>query len=55
VLELNGQTASGQGVSTDIIDAAARAYIRALSTAARLVTLAAESPGLQQADLATTP
>ncbi len=30
VLELEGRTASGQGVSTDIIDASARAYLRAL-------------------------
>jgi 2-isopropylmalate synthase len=33
VLELNGATGAGQGISTDIIDAAARAYIRALSVA----------------------
>ena len=31
VLELAGQSAAGQGVSTDIIDAAAQAYVRALS------------------------
>jgi 2-isopropylmalate synthase len=35
VLELGGQTASGQGVSTDIIEAAGRAYVRALSNAER--------------------
>jgi 2-isopropylmalate synthase len=33
VLELGGFTGAGQGVSTDIIDAAARAYVRALSVA----------------------
>jgi 2-isopropylmalate synthase len=33
VVELNGFTGAGQGVSTDIIDAAARAYVRALSVA----------------------
>src|SRR3954451_3885804 len=33
VLELDGATGAGQGVSTDIIDAAARAYVRALSAA----------------------
>ena len=38
VLELAGQTASGQGVSTDIIEAAALAYVRALSNAERKVT-----------------
>jgi 2-isopropylmalate synthase len=35
VLELDGRAASGQGVSTDIIDAAGRAYVRALSNAVR--------------------
>ncbi len=33
VLEVAGFTGAGQGVSTDIIDAAARAYVRALSVA----------------------
>jgi len=33
VLELDGFTGAGQGVSTDIIEAAARAYVRALSVA----------------------
>ena len=33
VLEVEGFTGAGQGVSTDIIDAAARAYVRALSVA----------------------
>jgi 2-isopropylmalate synthase len=33
VLEVDGSTGAGQGVSTDIIDAAARAYLRALSVA----------------------
>ena len=31
VLEVDGHTAAGQGVATDIIEAAARAYVRALS------------------------
>src|SRR4051812_12090477 len=35
VLELAGQSAAGQGVSTDIIEAAAQAYVRALSNAER--------------------
>jgi 2-isopropylmalate synthase len=35
VLDLGGVTASGQGVSTDIIEAAGRAYVRALSNAER--------------------
>jgi 2-isopropylmalate synthase len=33
VMEIDGFTGAGQGVSTDIIDAAARAYVRALSVA----------------------
>jgi 2-isopropylmalate synthase len=33
VLEVEGSTGAGQAVSTDIIDAAARAYVRALSVA----------------------
>src|SRR3954466_2796102 len=33
LLELNGVTASGQGVSTDILEASGRAYLRALSNA----------------------
>jgi 2-isopropylmalate synthase len=33
VLEVDGATGAGQGVSTDIIDAAGRAYVRALSVA----------------------
>jgi 2-isopropylmalate synthase len=35
VLELAGITGSGQGVSTDILEAAGRAYVRALSNAVR--------------------
>jgi 2-isopropylmalate synthase len=35
VLELDGRSASGQGVSTDILEAAGRAYVRALSNAVR--------------------
>ena len=44
VLELAGQSAAGQGVSTDIIEAAALAYVRALSNAERRVVAAAERP-----------
>jgi 2-isopropylmalate synthase len=35
VLEVGGVTGSGQGVSTDILEAGARAYVRALSNAVR--------------------
>jgi 2-isopropylmalate synthase len=41
VLELDGQTGSGQGVSTDILEAAGRAYVRALSNAVRRAGLSA--------------
>ena len=37
ILELSGSTAAGQGVSTDIIEAAALAYVRALSNVERKV------------------
>jgi 2-isopropylmalate synthase len=50
VLELAGQSAAGQGVSTDIIEAAAQAYVRALSNAERKV-LAVEA----EAVLTSTP
>jgi len=40
VLELAGQSAAGQGVSTDIIEAAAQAYVRALSNVERKVQAA---------------
>jgi 2-isopropylmalate synthase len=42
VLELGDVTASGQGVSTDIIEAAGRAYVRALSNAERRRAIAEE-------------
>ncbi len=47
VLELDGATGAGQGVSTDIIDAAARAYVRALSVA-RARSIAPEAIGLPE-------
>ncbi len=50
VLELAGQTGAGQGVSTDIIEAAGRAYVRALSNAVRRAEVAARRP-----ELLTTP
>jgi 2-isopropylmalate synthase len=42
VLELSGQSAAGQGVSTDIIEAAALAYVRALGNVERRAVQAAE-------------
>ena len=43
VLEVGGATGSGQGVSTDILEAAGRAYVRALSNAIRRRGVAAEA------------
>jgi len=44
VLELSGQSAAGQGIATDVIEAAALAYLRALSNAEAKVRAAAEAP-----------
>ena len=49
ILELSGSSAAGQGVSTDIIEAAALAYVRALSNVERKVLMAAEERGLRAA------
>src|SRR5687767_7245956 len=54
VLELAGQSAAGQGVSTDIIEAAAQAYVRALSNAERKVH-AVEEAALPEVELTPTP
>ena len=43
VLEVAGSTGSGQGVSTDILEAAGRAYVRALSNALRRRSVAVEA------------
>ena len=53
VLELAGQSAAGQGVSTDIIEAAALAYVRALSNAERRVEMAADATA--EEELTPTP
>ncbi|MGI8803897.1 MAG: 2-isopropylmalate synthase [Solirubrobacteraceae bacterium] len=55
VIELDGVSASGQGVSPDIIEAAARAYVRAVSTAVRRSQLAVDAPGEPVGELARTP
>jgi 2-isopropylmalate synthase len=50
VVEVSGRPVSGQGVSTDIIEAAGRAYVRALSSAerrARLEERVRAEPALQ--------
>jgi 2-isopropylmalate synthase len=43
VLEVGGVSGSGQGVSTDILEAAGRAYVRALSNAIRRKSVTAEA------------
>ncbi len=48
VVEVDSYTGAGQGVSTDIIDAAARAYVRALSVAVAR-SRAGEAIGLPEA------
>ncbi len=49
VLELGGVTGSGQGVSTDILEAAGRAYVRALSSAIRRQSVTTEAEAATQA------
>ena len=51
VLELGGVVGSGQGVSTDILEAAGRAYVRALSNALRRQRVQAEA----EAEAVPTP
>ncbi|MDQ3678560.1 MAG: 2-isopropylmalate synthase [Actinomycetota bacterium] len=55
VLEYQDQSAAGQGVATDIIEAAARAYVRALSTAVRKVQAAGELIDLGASEPVATP
>jgi 2-isopropylmalate synthase len=55
VLELDGQTASGQGVATDILEAGAIAYVRALSNVVLKAQAAAEAPQAPPAELSPTP
>jgi len=44
VVEYQGQSAGGQGVATDILEAAGMAYVRAISSAVRKARVAAETP-----------
>jgi 2-isopropylmalate synthase len=46
VLEVGGASGSGQGVSTDILEAGGRAYVRALSNAVRRRSIAAAEEAL---------
>jgi 2-isopropylmalate synthase len=54
VLMVDGRSIAGQGVATDIIEAAARAYLRALSNARRRAERDAEAPA-EAVELASTP
>jgi 2-isopropylmalate synthase len=53
LLELDGQTARGRGVSTDILEASGRAYLRALSNA--LTASAPPTTAVPEGTAATTP
>ena len=55
VLEYEGQSASGQGVATDIIEAAGRAYVRALSNAVRKAHAVAQAVDLGANEPVPTP
>src|SRR3989440_2617608 len=50
VLEVGGVSGSGQGVSTDILEAGARAYARALSNAIRRQSITAEAEAATAAE-----
>jgi 2-isopropylmalate synthase len=55
VVEYQGQSAGGQGVATDILEAAGMAYVRAVSSGVRKARLAADVPPVtaRPAELAT--
>ena len=55
VLEVAGISGSGQGVSTDILEAAARAYVRALSNALRRRGIMAEAEAATAAAASGSP
>ena len=55
LLELNGFLASGQGVSTDILEASGRAYLRALSNALSESAAAEAEHHLRRAGAVETP
>jgi len=55
VLEFEGQTASGQGVATDIIEAAGTAYVRALSNVVRKAQAASQLIDVGASEPVATP
>ena len=46
MIEYQGQSAGGQGVATDILEAAGMAYVRAISSGVRKARVAAEQPAV---------
>jgi 2-isopropylmalate synthase len=55
LLELDGALASGQGVSTDILEASGKAYLRALTNALQDSAVAEAEHHLERADVAESP
>jgi len=55
VLEFEGQSASGQGVATDILEAAGIAYVRALSNVVRKAEVARDAPAEPELQVTATP
>jgi 2-isopropylmalate synthase len=55
VLEFEGQSASGQGVATDIIEAAGIAYVRALSNVVRKAQAVSQVVDLGAGEPLATP
>src|SRR4051794_37665530 len=55
VLELDGHSASGQGVATDILEAAAIAYVRALSNVVRKAQAEVDAADQAGVELTATP
>lgn len=55
VIELDGRTAAGQGVSTDTVQASGRAYARALTNAERHRGVVDEAKGTAASEVASSP
>jgi 2-isopropylmalate synthase len=55
LLEIDGKLVSGQGVSTDILEASGRAYLRALTNALRKSPVEEAEEHLERAEAAETP
>jgi 2-isopropylmalate synthase len=55
IIELDGRTSTGQGVSTDILEASGRAYLRALSNALASSPVAEAEHHAREAEHSPTP